>query len=368
MDDFSSELDEIFSRASGSMTTLKINASSGVTETRIPAMAFHALVSLTVRGHPVVLDTPSLTRFTFDGYLEQGWTALFLIFLSRCPKLQELTVTHGEVSEENVIDEVKLDDLRTYTDITNSSRSSCHDLRLYRRLSFPEKAVRSLVFRQELPNPNSGYSTVPIWAKPQWLSIKTTRSQDDLGKDYAEGVMEIKEATTGSRFSSVMRSYLLTTVNSSYARGCVSFGAGGCKALYVEGITNHSETVLSSLWGLETLVLSCNTATSFLHALISDFERGLRCSRLKSIVIRDQYGGGKKILELLVEIAQERRSLRYPGLQSVHFLSSTPWEQMMVRRLRSLVGREVHVAKEGDALKGWNVDEKTLEILTRRVD
>ena len=365
VDDFSPELDKIFSRARGSMETLKINDCSGTTKTQIPTLEFRALVSLTIRGDPVVLHAPSLTRFTFDGRLDHKGRDVFLEFLSQCPKLEELTVRHGRVSGDDDMGKVKLDNLRTYTDITDS-RSPRHDLNLYHHLSLTAKTVCSLIYTQELPQPKYGHSMSTLAAEPEWLSIKTTTGlQDESKKVYYEGVMEINDATTGHWFSSVMRSNSSSLVNMRYARGVSSINKEKLKTVYVEGIIDppSPEKWLSSLPNIETLVLFCDGATSaYLRVLAPRHWNDAKFLRLKSIVIRDQRGVGEGILRVLVE----RRGARCPDLQSVHFLSSIPCKQETVRELRSLVTGEVQVAKEGDTVD-WNVDNKTLEILTRRV-
>ena len=382
---YSSSLGKIFDGARDSIKTLVINDSRGT----FPQYTFPALESLTIRGHLVHLHAPLLTRFTFDGKLENKGLEEFLKLLPRFPELQELTVAHGQVGGGGGI--VVLENLHTYTDQTDSVD---YDLGLFNLLSLPKK--RSVIFKRKfdyIGGPTGSIHRVPPSVNPKRIRIKMTHShrQDESPekvKDSADGLMEIFDATTHHWFFSTMRSSP-EVVDWRYISSFASLATKNTETLCVEedaGASYAPRELFARFENLKTLILSCSTVTSHLLALAPvRYTTYIPCPKLEHVFLCDRHDKGDNwqgTLEVVAEIVQQRRDLKKhredaEGCQkfkSVRLFSpelrerGSPEVKRLVEQLKVLVDGGNFELVEGRRAEGWNVDEYFLEGLSIRND
>ena len=375
---YSPRLKEVLHGASLSVKTLEIGTRGGVAQ--ISIQNFPVLETLTIRGDPVTSHTPCLTRFTFTGELNgHERITRFLSFLSECPQLTELAVTHGPVAEGN--GPVKFKNLRTYTDHTTSLH---YDLGLYGLLSLPEQEKCSVIFmRNGVGYPHHKFPELPPSVTPERIRFKTTlsrrldTSQGEV-EECADGLLEIVDSTTGNRFCSTAQSSLwsntpstpMNQINRLYLPSLRTFDTKDTKTLCIEehvALPMNTALFLDSFPNLKTLILSCRSVTAHLSALApprSFFEK-LRCPVLESVIVCDQYDEGVqgRLLQVLAGIARKRQIAGCP-FKLVRFFS--PESRALgspetVEELRGLVANGNFKLKEGSRARDWNVDKYFLE-------
>ena len=365
--------------AATSVETLQLDTNATNWRPETVDQYFPFLKSLTIRGSPSVhlRATPHLTQFTFDGmFLNAEAVNLFLDFLSGCPRLEELAVTHGEITQVDRQTKVGLMNLHAYTDHTRDS----YDLTLYNLLQFPGKEKCSVMFTCTEVGEEwiFGFQIPPLKGKPGRIRLKTTHVSCRSGSrgemvEYVDCVLETIDSATGNQFLSTVRETQKASgvprVNQYYLPAINSLDTTNTETLCIEDYAGSDPAVdlLRCFPGLKKLILCCSAVMGYMNVLSPPGNRSseLVCPHLESLVIYDRYNEGVNIpgvLRTLQRVVQERTAHRRP-FKLVYLpppKSQGGGARNAVVPIGEFKGGNFEVGVSGDEMD-WNSDKYFLE-------
>jgi len=351
-------------------------------------LSFPALKTLFIgKINRPLFSVPHLTRFGLSTSMGRSRLAMdhLLDFLSNCPLLEELEISHdNEFYVRRNHDVVHLPHLRAFTHYTRTD----FYLGLYNMLSYPSSC--SVTFSSN--NSFHGLAVAPRpFQNPTFLvDVKRvklkTRSMDR--QDYVEGMVEVIDAAhrrvrlTRQVILGEVRweDALIDAINPLYPDFLENLDAKSIEVLCVEELALWFyeerclvEGALGHLGHIRTLILSGSVVCPYLRALApteaADMS-GWRCLKLDTFVIRStryRDDSGDEVLPALSLLARRRKEAGIPLRNVSLLLKWAPHPQQFrwmkdLEELRRCVGTFESVMEEvADKLLDWDADDYFLD-------